>query len=96
MNPLKKTSLFWDVNCQELDENIHGEFIVSRILSFGNEEDVSWMMKTYTKKQLEEIFQKYEKVLDEKSRNYWFIFFTVHGLCIPKLSITKQSAFSKR
>lgn len=96
MNPLEKSSLFWDINREELDPITHREFIVSRIFSFGNKEDVFWMKKTYTTEQLKDIFQKYEKNLDDKSRNYWFLFFRSHSVCIPKPLMNRQSTFSKR
>lgn len=97
MNTLAKSSLFWDVDIHTLDKHLHSDFIVSRIFSFGDEDDVRWMTENYSPQYLKEVFERHSGNVDERSKNYWILFFQFHhSLCIAKLSTTQHSAFSKR
>lgn len=53
---------FWDVNIDKLDKKKNQNFIISRIFSFGNDQDVKWLLNIYTDEDI--IFTA------KKSRNF--------------------------
>ncbi len=62
--------LLWDVDLDELDLQKHSFFIIERIMVYGDEKDVRWMLKMFSKEQLIEVVKR-SKNLDKKSANYW-------------------------
>lgn len=45
---------FWDVDFNKLSIHKDRDYIVSRILTLGNFESVSWLLSTYSKENLTE------------------------------------------
>ena len=94
MKTLQKRSLFWD--SKELDTNKNKKHIIERILSFGDVEDLVWMMKKYDKKEIKEIFINSRR-LDKKSVNFWQYYFSIKDKkWLKNQSIKKQSMFWKK
>jgi len=62
--------ILWDVDIEKLDIKRHKKFIIERIIKYGNEKDVGWMLKTYSLKEIGEVVKK-SKNIDRKSANYW-------------------------
>jgi len=62
--------LLWDVEVNKLDIRRHKRFIIERIIKYGNEKDVKWMLETYSLKEIGEVVKK-SKNIDRKSANYW-------------------------
>jgi len=47
METLEKQELFWDVNLSQIDKNANKQFILKRILQFGDLEDLHWALMIY-------------------------------------------------
>ena len=62
--------ILWDVEVNKLDIKRHKRFIIERIIKYGNEKDVKWMLETYSLKEIGEVVKK-SKNIDRKSANYW-------------------------
>ncbi len=62
--------ILWDVDIEKLDIKRHKKFIIERIIKYGNEKDVRWMLKTYSLKEIGEVVKK-SRNIDRKSANYW-------------------------
>ena len=62
---------FWDVNFEELSEK-HLFFIIERILCFGNELSINWLLKNIKINNIKKVI-KNSRNLDPKTRNYWNI-----------------------
>ena len=62
--------ILWDVEVNKLDIRRHKKFIIERIIKYGNEKDVKWMLETYSLKEIGEVVKK-SKNIDRKSANYW-------------------------
>jgi len=91
-------SLFWDVKFDILDIEKNADFIIERVLSFGDIKDYKLMRKIYD-------FGKIKKAAikanypNKKTINFWSIIFDIpinSFLCIKKLSMSKPNAFWKR
>jgi hypothetical protein len=73
---LEKKCLFWDVNLKQLSPQKHRQFIIERILAFGDIEDFNWALSYYGYEGLKQGFLK-SKTLDLKSQNFWCLYFGV-------------------
>jgi len=98
METLEKQELFWDVNLARMDKNAHQQFIVKRILQFGDLDDLRWALTSYGYDAVRNIFLFNDDQLDDKSRNFWRFFFRIREgeECIKKRSTNKQNVFGTR
>ncbi len=69
-----RQSLFWDVNPATIDPKKHAVYIIERILDFGNEKEVRWMMHHYPKKLIAKVV-KTSRVLHNKSLSLWSLIY---------------------
>jgi hypothetical protein len=94
MQTLEKKSLFWDVDTLNQDKD--GDFIITRILNFGDTDDFTWAINYYGEKKIAEVVRQSGQ-LNKRSFSFWCNFFNINPLaCIKKQSANQQSAFSQR
>lgn len=94
METLAKRSLFWDTDKIDLQKNKN--FIIERILSFGDEEDFLWAVNSYGKEEIKSTLLK-SKALDNKSLSFWCQYFNINQKkCLKNQSAKKQSLFWKK
>ena len=62
--------LFWDVNIEKLDLKKDSDFIIERILSYGNEHDVNIMFTLYKKRKIKKVIRQLD-YLNENSLGYF-------------------------
>ena len=98
METLEKQELFWDVNLAQMDKNVHKQFIIKRVLQFGDVDDLPWALTFYGHDAVRDIFLSNAEQLDEKSRNFWRLFFPISDgeECIKKQSTSGQTRFGRR
>ena len=65
-----------DVDTEELDLKKHWFFVIERIMDYGNENDVQWMLGTFSKEQLIEVVKK-SRNLNRKTANFWVLWFGI-------------------
>ena len=66
--------LFWDTKFKDLDYKEHANFIIKRVLQYGDEKDYKIAKKKYGTKKMK-IVAKNTSYSDKKSPNFWkFIF----------------------
>jgi hypothetical protein len=85
--------LFWDADFNKMDLDDHADFIIKRVLNFGDLKDFEAIKGIYGIKKIKDvancsIFQ------NNKTLNFWGKIFEIK--CIQKQSKNIQSAFSKR
>ncbi|MDD2714840.1 MAG: hypothetical protein PHW04_02980 [Candidatus Wallbacteria bacterium] len=81
--------LFWDVAVESIVTGKHDFFIVERIITLGNPEQVNWMLKKFPVELLIEVLRK-SRNLDKKGANFWAVHFGVpldEVLCLKNQSI---------
>ncbi len=61
--------LFWDMNFKELDMLKDKKIIIDRILKFGSEKEINWLLSNYSKKDIVGII-KFSKNIDKKTTNF--------------------------
>jgi len=85
---------FWDVNFVDLTKEKYSEFIIERILEYGNEKAVKWMYDNFTKSEIKAVVCK-SKAISKKSANFWQLVFNIKRnniLCLKKSFQKKQGA----
>lgn len=96
MKILEKINLFWDTDSKNINIHTHKRFILERILSRGDEEDITWAKTTYTDEDFRDVIM-HSRSLDPRSRNFWQLYFGITtDSCTPTFSNQEQSAFSQR
>ena len=75
MKTFQKIALFWDVDRDLLDETEHADFIIRRVLSFGDTDDVRWMVARYGTEKVSSVLA-HARDLDSKSQSFWHTHFT--------------------
>ncbi|OGZ78202.1 MAG: hypothetical protein A2528_00065 [Candidatus Staskawiczbacteria bacterium RIFOXYD2_FULL_37_9] len=83
--------IFWDVNLENSEIQKNASFIIGRILEYGNENDIKWMLKNFKISQIKKILST-KKNISIKSARYWSSFFDVPKnkiLCL-KMSYQKM------
>ncbi|MCL4354511.1 hypothetical protein M1349_03515 [Patescibacteria group bacterium] len=67
-----RQSLFWDTNPKKLNTNNNARYIIERIMDFGNDDEVRWMKREYSKPMLHQV-AKTSKVLQPNSKALWIL-----------------------
>lgn len=65
-----RPSLFWDVDPKTIDTKKHAKYIIERVLDFGNDDEVRWVWKTYSKPMLRKVVAT-SRCLHPKSKSLW-------------------------
>lgn len=77
---------FWDVDFRKLDAGEYPYFIIERILEYGDEQAVKWMMANFENTKIKETLMR-SRGISLKSANYWALIFNVPKnkiLCLKK------------
>ena len=64
--------LFWEVNFQDLDTIKRGDYVIKRILEYGDRRAVNWMRQSFNKAKIENVILK-TRDLSPQSANYWSV-----------------------
>ena len=67
-----RPELFWDVDPKTIDPKKHARYIIERILDFGNEGELRWLARRYSRRLIKETIRK-SRVLDPKSKSLWVL-----------------------
>ncbi|OGH94539.1 MAG: hypothetical protein A2538_00150 [Candidatus Magasanikbacteria bacterium RIFOXYD2_FULL_41_14] len=65
-----RQSLFWDVDPKKINPKRHAKYIIERILDFGNDAEVRWVWKNYSRPIIKDTV-KTSRVLHNKSKALW-------------------------
>lgn len=88
MIPSYVKKYFWDVDTNKLNPNKHPYFVIERILEYGDEKALNWLLKYFKKSQLKQALLK-RKNISPRSANYWALIFGIPKnkiLCLKKQS----------
>lgn len=66
-----RQSLFWDVNPKTIDPQKHAKYVIERILEFGKDNEVHWMVHYYSPQQIKKVVQTSRGVLHDKTKALW-------------------------
>lgn len=61
---------FWDADFNELSVERHSRFIAERILNYGDQESIKWLLSWVDDKFLKELLST-SRNLNARARNFW-------------------------
>jgi hypothetical protein len=67
-----RQGLFWDVNPAKIDLQKNAQYVIERVLDFGNDEEVRWLWNYYDKKLIKKIVAK-SRCLMPRTKNAWML-----------------------
>lgn len=63
---------FWDVRLSELSASRHGEFVLGRVLEFGDQEAARWAWNTYGRGAIQSFLRdRGLALLSSRAWNFW-------------------------
>ena len=65
-----RQSLFWDIDVSKLDPDKNPEYVIERILDFGDDDELQWMASYYPRSLIAKVVHN-SRVLLGKSRSLW-------------------------
>lgn len=69
--PKRFQGIFWSVPVEKLDLEKHQAYIIHQILMYGTLADIRWLLKTYPKGTILEIFKKRpQKIYTKEAFNF--------------------------
>jgi len=72
-----RQALFWDVNPENIDVDKNAEYVIERILDFGNDSEVRWVRKFYDPSIIKKVVENPRR-LRRKTRNLWTLLLQNH------------------
>lgn len=66
-----RQTLFWDVSPKTVDPRKHAKYVIERILEFGKDDEVRWMVDYYSPQKIKEVVQTSRGVLHDKTKALW-------------------------
>lgn len=91
-------SLFWDVNPEKLDAEKDAQFIIGRVLDFGDLNEWKLLKRLYEEKKIVDA-AKQHIFSDPRSANFWASIFSIpinQMRCTRNPSLKTPNAFSSR
>ena len=77
---------FWDIDFNELNLEKYQEYIILRILEYGDIKSVSWLFKNISRKEIKDTLSSH-RGLSLKSLYFWSLFLSINKeeiLCLKK------------
>ena len=65
-----RQSLFWDTDPKRIDIKKNAEYIIERVLDFGNDAEVSWVYHNYDKSELQKVVDNPRR-LRPRAKKLW-------------------------
>lgn len=65
-----RQALFWDTNPEKIDTEKNAQYIIERILDFGNDKEVAWLRDYYSPSQIQKVVEK-SRSLRSRTKNLW-------------------------
>lgn len=84
MMPVQFKPYFWDVDFNTLSLENNPQFVLKRLLDFGNLNAIKWVLKNFTKKDIANIILK-SRDLSPKTMNFWTKYLCLNKHCSPTL-----------
>lgn len=67
---------FWDIDFAKLDPKQHPVYVIERVLEFGDEKAVRWVLKTFSEKHLRETVCQ-SRAISSVTANFWSVIFNI-------------------
>jgi|SRR3989344_2322776 len=85
---------FWDIDFSKLKPDKSPKYIIERLLEFGDEQAIRWVIKNYSKQKIIDVI-KTSRVISFKTANFWSQIFNIKRseiLCFQEPYLTMRKA----
>jgi hypothetical protein len=85
----------WDVSKKRISLSDNSQFIIERVLEYGDEKSLTWLEKTFEKDEITEVLKKSKKI-SPKTGNFFAMYYNLKKEdleCIRKPFTQKQNRF---
>lgn len=65
-----RQALFWDTNPSKIDPKKNAGYVIERVLDLGNDKEVKWVLKNYSKATLKKTVAK-SRSLSPRTKSLW-------------------------
>lgn len=65
-----RQALFWDTNPDKIDTEKNAQYVIERVLDFGNDGEVKWLYHFYDTSLIKDVVTK-SRSLMPKTKNLW-------------------------
>ena len=93
-----RKTLFWDIDLRNFDPEKNPQFVIGRVLDFGNLREWRAVKKLYGKKKIEKAARKHV-FSDDRSSNFWGLILNIPAKdlrCTRNPLLKIPNAFLKR
>ena len=78
--PEARRWLFWESDFEGIDSERDSAYVMTRVLEFGQLEDVLWVIRTYGSERIHRFFQEVgHPELSARTLTFWRAFFNAEG-----------------
>ncbi len=74
MIPPHVRPLFWDTDVGRFDPISYPMYTIERVLEHGDEADVAWLLRVFTRQQIQEVLRT-DRRLSRRSAGFWALVF---------------------
>lgn len=65
-----RSELFWDVDPKTIDFKKHAQYIIERVLEFGNDREVKWMWEFFSPRVINHVVE-ISRALRKETKPLW-------------------------
>jgi len=65
-----RQTLFWDTNPKWIDPKKNAQYIIERVADFGNDKEVKWVLRYYSKPLLKKVIAK-SRCIRPRTKALW-------------------------
>jgi len=65
-----REALFWDTNPATIDTKEHADYIIERVLDFGNDKEVKWLKDFYSPEHIKRVVER-SRSLRSRTKKLW-------------------------
>lgn len=86
---------FWDVDFSKINKIKNSQFILERLLEYGDKKALIWLLKNYSLKEIKEVIYE-TRFLSSRSVFFWVNFLNLNKQkvrCLKKSFLERRKAF---
>jgi hypothetical protein len=78
--PREVSDLFWDVDPDDIELRLHGDYVMERVMARGGWTAMVWLRRSYGREALADFLQRKASRLAPRERAYWSL---MAGIEVP-------------
>jgi len=92
MLPKHLHKYFWDTDAEKVDVKKDGQYIIAKLLEYGDIPDIKWMFQNFDKELIKKVFME-RRGFSPRVANFWRLYFDIPEnkiVCLKKQFQKKQ------